>query len=327
MTKHTTYFTHAVQTAYHVVPMLPTQVTDRMNQQNQRQAIMFADVSGSSALYKQIGNEQAKAIIDEAVHFMTAITIVHEGTVVKTIGDEIMARFNESNQACEAAVAIQRRCMKEPHLKDLGIRIGIAYGDVLITYNDAFGDRVNDAACVAHIARANQIVLTQSVVDTLDNALKHDCQMFDRINIKGETEHTLIYRLAWESSGNNNRATMVMPIHDVTGFVAKFKLSLNLNGRDIILLPEQTPYHIGRDPVKAHLLVEQELASREHCHIEFRRGKYVLVDHSTNGTYVYLDEQQPIYLRREELPLQGEGRIALGQKMDSSSSYTIHFKV
>ncbi|WP_039913633.1 adenylate/guanylate cyclase domain-containing protein [Cellvibrio mixtus] len=298
-----------------------------MNQQNQYQAIMFADVSGSSALYKRIGNEQAKAIIDEAVHFMTAITIVNEGTVVKTIGDEIMARFSEGFQACEAAIAIQRRCVKEPHLKDLGIKIGIAYGDVLITHNDVFGDRVNDAACVAHIARANQIVITQSVVDTLGNAFKHDCQMFDRINIKGETEHTLIYRLEWEHSGKDNRATMVMPIHDVASFVAKFQLTLSLCGRDILLLPEQTPYHIGRDPVKAHLLIEHELASREHCHIEFRRGKYVLVDHSTNGTYVYADEQQPIYLRREELPLQGEGKISLGQKIDSEPTYLIRFKV
>lgn len=306
---------------------LPSPVTDRMNQLSQPQAIMFADVSGSSGLYKQVGNEQAKAIIDEAVHFMTAITIVHEGTVVKTIGDEIMARFNEGCQACEAAVAIQRRCVKEPHLKELGIRIGIAYGDVLVTHNDVFGDRVNDAACVAHIARANQIVITQSVVDVLEAGLKRDCQMFDRINIKGEIEHTLIYRLEWENSGKDNRATMVMPIHDVASFVEKFQLTLNLNGCDILLLPEQTPYHIGRDPTKAHLLVEHELASREHCHIEFRRGKYVLVDHSTNGTYVYQDEQNPIYIRREELPLQGEGQICLGQKMDSGSPCPIRFKV
>lgn len=299
----------------------------RMNQQSQCQAIMFADVSGSSGLYKQVGNEQAKAIIDEAVQFMTAITIVNEGTVVKTIGDEIMARFADGNQACEAAIAIQRRCVKEPRLKDLGIRIGIAYGEVLVTHNDVFGDRVNDAACVAHIARANQIVITQSVVDVLARMLKYDCQMFDRINIKGETDYTLIYRLDWEHSNKDNRATMVMPIHDVASFVDKFQLTLHSGGRDIMLLPEQTPYNIGRDPGKAHLLVEHELASREHCHIEFRRGKYVLVDHSTNGTYVYLDEQHPIYLRREELPLQGEGQIALGQKIDSGSSCLIRFKV
>ena len=298
-----------------------------MNQRSQHQAIMFADVSGSSALYKRLGNAQAKAIIDEAVQFMTAITIVHEGTVVKTIGDEIMARFNESTQACEAAIAIQQRSIKEPDLKDLGIRIGIAYGDVLITTNDVFGDIVNDAACVAHIARANQIVITQAIVDALENSLRRDCQMFDRINIKGETEKTLIYRLEWEHSGKDNRATMVMPIHDVTRFVDKFELKLVVNGQAISLLPEQTPLHIGRDPHKAQLLIENELASREHCHIEFRRGKYVLIDHSTNGTYVYVDEQAPIYLRREELPLQGQGYIGLGQTVAAATPWALHFKV
>lgn len=298
-----------------------------MNQRSQHQAIMFADVSGSSALYKRVGNERAKSIIDDAVQFMTAITIVHEGTLVKTIGDEIMARFTESNQACEAAIAIQQRSIKEPHLKDLGIRIGIAYGDVLITSNDVFGDIVNDAACVAHIARANQIVITQSIVDVLENALRHDCQMFDRINIKGETEKTLIYRLEWEHSGKDNRATMVMPIHDVTRFVDQFQLELVVNDRTISLLPEQTPFQIGRDPHKAKLLIENELASREHCHIEFRRGKYVLIDHSTNGTYVYTDEQTPIYLRREELPLQGQGFIGIGQTVTAATPWALHFKV
>lgn len=298
-----------------------------MNQRSQTQAIMFADVSGSSALYKRVGNEEAKATIDDAVQFMTALTIVHEGHVVKTIGDEIMARFDTVNQACEAAIAIQQRSIKEPRLKDLGIRIGIAYGDVLVTPSDVFGDRVNDAACVAHIARANHIVITQSVVDAMDSALRRECQMFDRINIKGETEKTLIYRLEWEHSGKDNRATMVMPIHDITRFVDKFQLQLVVNGRTIPLLPEQTPFQIGRDPHKAKLLIESELASREHCHIEFRRGKYVLVDHSTNGTYVYVDEQEPIYLRREELPLQGQGFIGLGQTATATTPWVLHFKV
>lgn len=300
---------------------------DHMTQHSQPQAIMFADVSGSSALYKRVGNEQAKAIIDEAVQFMTALTIVHEGTLVKTIGDEIMARFDLGMQACEAAIAIQQRSIKEPRLKDLGIRIGIAYGDVLITANDVFGDRVNDAACVAHIARANQIVLTQSIVDELDKNLRSDCQMFDRINIKGEQDKTIIYRLQWEHTGKDNRATMVMPINDVTRYVDKFQLQLMFNGHTINLLPEQTPFHIGRDINKAQLLIEHELVSREHCHIEFRRGKYVLIDHSTNGTYVYSDEHPFVYLRREETPLQGQGFIGVGQTLAADNPWAIHFKV
>ena len=298
-----------------------------MNQYSQPQAIMFADVSGSSALYKRLGNESAKAIIDECVQFMTALTIVHEGTLVKTIGDEIMARFDKASQACEAAIAIQLRAIKEPHLKDLGIRIGIAYGEVLITADDVFGDQVNSAACVAQIARANQIVTTQSTVDALSPQLRRDCQMFDRINIKGEQEETVIYRLQWEHTGNNNRATMVVPLDDITGFAEKFQLQLQLKSGTILLLPEQTPFAIGRDINRAQLHIESEFASREHCHIEFRRGKYVLVDHSTNGTYVYLEDQAPIYLRREELPLQGKGYIGLGQTLTSEHDWAVHFSL
>jgi adenylate cyclase len=119
----------------------------------------------------------------------------------------------------------------------------------------------------------------------------------------------------------------VMPIHDVTRFVDKFQLKLTVNEKTISLLPEQTPYQIGRDPHKAQLLIENDVASREHCHIEFRRGKYVLVDHSTNGTYVYLDDQTPIYLRREELPLQGHGYIGLGQTVTATAPWALHFTV
>lgn len=296
-----------------------------MNQYSQAQAIMFADISGSSALYKRLGNEQAKAIIDESVHFMTALTIVHDGTLVKTIGDEIMARFDKASQACEAAIAIQLRAIKEPHLKDLGIRIGIAFGEVLITPADVFGDHVNNAACVAKIARANQIVITQSTVDALEPQLRRDCQMFDRINIKGDQEETVIYRLQWEHTGKINRATVVIPLDDITGFTEKFQLNLQVGATNISLLPEQTPFAIGRDGSKAHLHIDSDFASRDHCHIEFRRGKYVLVDHSTNGTYVYLEDQATIYLRREELPLQGKGFIGLGQTLTANNTWAIHF--
>ena len=298
-----------------------------MNQLSQPQAIMFADVSGSSRLYKHLGNEAAKAIIDEAIQFMTALTIVHEGTLVKTLGDEIMARFTSGNDASETAIAIQQRCMKEPQLKELGIRIGIAFGDALITASDAFGDTVNDAACVAHIARANQIVVTQSLVDELNNNLRQDCQMFDRIHIKGDSEKTLIYRLEWERSGLKNRATQVMSLHDVTSFVGHFQLSLSLGNHKIELLPAQMPYHLGRDAEKSHLLIDNDLVSREHCQIQFRRGKYVLVDHSTNGTYVRGDDKTDIYLRREELPLQGSGSISLGQTLEANQHWLIRYNI
>jgi len=298
-----------------------------MTQNSQQQAVMFADVSGSSALYKRLGNERAKAIIDQAVEFMTVLTIAQEGTLVKTIGDEVMTRFDTCNQACESAIAIQKRCARAPQLKDLGIRIGIAYGEVLLTSEDVFGDTVNDAAFVAHIARANQIVITQNVVDALDTRLEGECQMFDRVHLKGDQDKSLIYRLLWEPRGHRDQTTQLMSIQDVTRFVEQFQLRLVLGDRQLQLLPEQMPYYIGRDPNKSHLVIENGLASREHCHIEFRRGKYVLIDHSTNGTYVRSEEQESIYLRREELPLRGKGEISLGQPIEQDSAWIVHYQV
>src|SRR5690606_10563840 len=295
-----------------------------MDQTDSLQAIMFADVSGSSALYKRVGNEEAKAIIDQAIQFMTALTIVHEGTVVKTLGDEVMTRFDNSTQACETAVAIQQRCLKESDLLGLSVRIGIAYGPILFDNNDVFGDTVNDAAYVARIARARQILLSQSAVDHLDKDLLRDCQMFDRVNIKGDTRKSLIYRLRWESQ-RQDKVTQLMPLQDITQFIEKFQLLLRVGDREIQLLPDKTPFNIGRDPEKTHLHINHELASREHCHIEFRRGKYVLVDHSTNGTYVTSPNQPHIYLRREELPLQGTGEIGLGQPTAKAGDWLIHF--
>jgi adenylate cyclase len=297
-----------------------------MLNQNTFQAIMFADVSGSSALYKQLGNQEAKAIVDDVVSHMAATTIVHEGMVVKTIGDEVMARFDNAATACRVAIAIQERSSREFADIGLGIRIGIAYGDTVVTPNDVFGDTVNDAAFVAHIARANQILLTQGVTDELDGALTQQCQLFDRINIKGDSQKSVIYRLAWESSQENDLSTRVMQIHDVTRYVATFQLTLKIGEQVINILPDQTPYTIGRDHNKVNLRMEHSVCSREHCHIEFRRGKYVLIDHSTNGTYVHEENKTPIYLRREEAPLQGKGVISVGQQVNPSNPWLIHFQ-
>lgn len=286
---------------------------------------MFADVSGSSALYKRLGNRDAKAIVDDAVSAMAAATIVHDGIVVKTLGDEIMARFDDANVACKVAMAIQQRTSREYADIGLAIRIGIAFGETVVTPNDVFGDTVNDAAFVAHIARANQIVLTQGVVDTLTAEMFDQCQLFDRVNIKGDGHKTVIYRLAWEAASQQDFATQVLPIQEVTRYITNFKLTLQQGSRTITLLPEQTPFAIGRDLSKVHLCIDSALCSREHCHIEFRRGKYVLVDHSTNGTFVCQDDKAPIYLRREETTLQGQGFIGIGQTTNVKDAWIIRY--
>ncbi len=297
-----------------------------MTQQIHDLAIMFADVSDSSALYKRLGNLRAKRRLDGIIKLMIKLTREHGGSVVKTIGDEIMTRFDRVENACRAAIAIQQHPTLRSDRDRLAVRIGIAFGPTLVDADDVFGDTVNDAACVTLIARSNQIVLTQGAADLLEGELRQECHIFDRIKLKGELNPTAIYRMDWEQSYESHSATQVMSIDDLAPHPEQTLLTLRLRDQELHIKPEQTPFILGRDPLKAHLQIDSGLASRDHCHIIFRRGKYVLVDHSTNGTYVSHPEQADIYLRREELPLFGSGLISLGEPAHQASDWLIHYQ-
>ena len=65
----------------------------------------------------------------------------------------------------------------------------------------------------------------------------------------------------------------------------------------------------------ADLIVASPHASRTHAHIEHRKQFFVLVDHSTNGTFVQTEDEQVTHLRRGELRLWGNGWIALGEPL------------
>ena len=59
--------------------------------------------------------------------------------------------------------------------------------------------------------------------------------------------------------------------------------------------------------------------------LEHRRGKLILSDQSTNGTFIRTSSGQIIFLRREEFILFGSGYISLGRKVDPADPNIVHF--
>jgi class 3 adenylate cyclase len=292
-----------------------------------RKTILFADVSGSSALYKSLGNEKAKSIIDQMIGVMTYNTEKYQGRVIKTIGDEIMACFDDCEKACRAAIAIQREIEGLSHGYTLGVRIGIGFGKTLEEGHDLFGEAVNDAAFVTGIAKSSQILLTESVAQQLPEPLRQSVQEFDQVTIKGSLHDSTIYRLFWKTPTSGFSETQVFSVQTVNEHLDTNQLLLTVGNRQFSISPETTPFVIGRNQQQVNLLIDNELVSRDHCHIVFRRGKFVLIDHSTNGTYIKPEDAQEIYLRREELPLLGNGTISLGISNHSPEATLIRFEI
>ena len=89
-------------------------------------------------------------------------------------------------------------------------------------------------------------------------------------------------------------------------------------------MPQQGTMRIGRESCN-ELVVTAAAASRTHAVLEYSRGKYVLSDISTNGTYLTTQNQQSLYLRRETVPLLGSGKIGLGEPVSKENRHVINY--
>ena len=72
-------------------------------------AIVFADVVGSTQLYDKFGDTKASETVASCLDIMKDATYQFNGTVIKTIGDEVMSTFESVDDAMGAAVMMQSR--------------------------------------------------------------------------------------------------------------------------------------------------------------------------------------------------------------------------
>ncbi len=108
--------------------------------------------------------------------------------------------------------------------------------------------------------------------------------------------------------------------------VTKQILTLEYANQEIVIDPKMTPYMIGRNLSTCQLVLDDTQISREHCHISYNRGKFVLIDHSTNGCYLKPENGLEFYLRREEFPLLENSLLSLGVPSHKSNSHLIQIK-
>jgi adenylate cyclase len=283
-------------------------------------AVLFGDVSGSTALYRKVGNEQAHQLVEQALVLMRAATARQQGRVVKTIGDEVMCRFATPDAAARAAMDIQRQLRDTqlvaggPRLK---ARIGFAYGPVVDRDGDVFGDVVNIAARLAAMAKADQILTTEATSTHFDRELRASSRLFDKTPVKGIKEEVSVVQVVWEQ---RNQTVLVKT--GPTETVMAQKLQLRCRDQQWTLTPPELPRWIGRSE-ECEMPLQAPFASRKHVRLEYRRGKFMLVDESSNGTYVEL-EGSVVYVRNEAFALVGAGRFSLGTRPEGDE-YAVSF--
>jgi hypothetical protein len=246
-----------------------------------------------------------------------------EGTVIKTIGDEVMSTFPTAEVAVRAACAMQELLAERAALSKspLTIRVGLHYGPALVEAGDVFGDAVNLAARIVGLAKANQILTSRQTVDTLPVALQTMTRHVDRAPLKGKQEATDIYEVIWRE---DELTRMEGPTFTPVPVAHSARLRVRFGEKELEVTQACPSASLGRGQ-ENDLVIADEFASRLHARIELRRGKFVLLDQSTNGTFVAVQNEKPLHLHREEFLLQGAGIISLGRPLDSEPPAVIHF--
>lgn len=288
-------------------------------------AILFADVVGSTQLYDKYGDTKASETVAACLDIMKDATYQFNGTVIKTIGDEVMSTFETADEAMGAAVMMQNRITVTSKIEDgipVSIRIGCHYGPVVQEQNDIFGAAVHTANRMTSQAKARQIVISGFTVEQMSPELRNQTRQIDVATVRGRLDEVALFELVWQP----DEATSMLPTIGWEDKARKAsKLLLNFRDTTLEISDQRKSVNLGRADDN-DLVVKGNLISRIHAKIEMRRGKFVLVDQSTNGTFLHDLQGNETFVRRDTTELAAEGTIGLGRAEEMGSSLAIYYK-
>ena len=289
-------------------------------------SVLFADMAGSSRLYKLLGNTEARRLITNLLVKLSACALENQGGSLLTIGDELMCAFTSADYAVATAAAMHQIAAALPAVQKgdfgpIGLYIRIDTGKIIRAGNELFGDAVNTAAKMKSLAKPSQTLISKSTLSALSSEHQRLTRFIGNLPIKGITGTFDIFEYIADLEGVTQmieRPAEAPPSLD----------ALHLTrGTTVLTVDKQHPsMAIGRLPDN-DIVLKYPHVSRMHAKIELRRGKFMLVDTSVNGTYIHISDQDVVYLNHDEMQLQGKGMICPGKEAAADAPGVIHFAI
>ena len=289
------------------------------------QAIAFADLADSTRLFRELGDAAARDLMQVFYGRVAAALPAHGGRLVKTLGDGVMCAFPDADRAVLAMGALHANmaAVRAPE-QPLRVHSGISWGAVIVEGADIFGTVVNVAAYLAAIARTNQILATQGVMDHLSAPLRACARAAYMARLKGDDRESLVHEIQWRTdrSGDtnvNSSGVGMLPADEGA-------LQFNFGGSLFRLNAFNPRLSLGRDAGN-DIVVADDYVSRSHTVVELDTMRFKLIDRSANGTYVALDGTAgEARVLRGETVLHGSGRISLGRPLSDPQAQPIAFR-
>jgi len=254
-------------------------------------------------------------------------TLAHRaGTLVHTLPNGLLAAFETAESAIHGACDMQHCCAAIPQIP--GIRVGIRIG---IDVGPADQRKARTASAAARLAACggmDQIVVSKEVADAMPAPLR---QKTSPLTLDDPANSVLSFD--WK-----NTVLPPMPPPMPTPVPSRkpaaspgsaprtTRIELRMNGKTLRFPGNRRVITIGRD-ADNDIVIDSPEVSRKHCRIVIQSDSYVLVDESTNGTYITPDQGNPLHIKRKMATLADAGWIALGHLHERGSKRVVEFIV
>jgi adenylate cyclase len=282
---------------------------------------LFADISGSSGLYDSLGDARAAEIVEQCVAIMTDATVRNGGTLLRTIGDEVMTTFPTVEAAANAACTMQENISDKSFDagRPIAIRVGFHFGSLLLKDGDLYGDAVNFAKQVTNHAKPGQILTSDATLSQLPETARGFYRQIDIVQVKGKREEAAIYELVWQAEFATEMSVSWTALPSENA-----RLALIAGNMQVELGEDRTSVSIGRSEGN-DLILPYPTVSRLHARVGYNKGRFHLTDLSINGTYFRSDDGSSGYLHRDTRELTGSGTLGLGEAISAESLVTVRF--
>lgn len=279
-----------------------------MSEKSDDLAVLFADVAGSTEMFRRLGDVEALSILNAWFSAVRQLLPAYQGRLIKTLGDAVLCLFPDADRGVQAAAAMHEAVRSlDSGATTLRLRIGMHTGPVVVGGNDIYGDTVNVAAYLTDVAETNQILLTDDTAAELSPALRGRVRGLFRTVLKKTQTPIAVCEAVWVDSP-------VTPDADVRRRASRAVtcgLSLYLDGERWRLDHQREVLRLGSG-VRCDIRVSNPAVAEEHALLRVDGDRCLLRDCSEGGTYVLEPGREEYRVRRAEVVLGDRGEIRLG---------------
>lgn len=289
-------------------------------------SILFVAVAGSSRLFERLGGAEALYAVDRCMKRIARGVDGFRGRIVRKTRDEVTALFANADDACQAAIAMQRRIADLPPVSgvQLTIRAGFHHGPVIGEGSELQGAGVNTAECLAGLARPGQVLTSGETQARLSAALQLSTHYLEPLSVNGPSGKQVVFEVLWLPTTRPAAKAFVAP--PAPAIERDLRLCLRYLGHMKVVDRIRPNVLMGRD-AGCDITVRDRRASRHHAKIERRGEQFILSDLSTNGTFVTVNGESELFLKRDEFVLHGSGIIAFAASANTPEADIAEFEL